>query len=117
MEDNMEDNMEAYVGEPKLEESVRRFLEIDNPNILDYYLHRRQVFIDLRNQVPYYQPDLAAVYGHIIARWTNHIDIYEHDLVIMQRENYDWYEWRLRHPIHVMGPLLIEEDDDSVITQ
>ena len=55
-ENNMEENMEAYIGEPKLEEHVRRFLEIRNPNVLAYYMHRHQVFIELRNQAMAYQP-------------------------------------------------------------
>ena len=116
-ENNMEENMETYIGEPKLEEHVRRFLEIRNPNVLAYYLHRHQVFIQLRNQAMAYQPWLVADYGHIIARWENLIEIYNHDVVLAERENWEWYDWRLRHPIHVMGPPLIEDDDDSIITQ
>ena len=64
-----------------------------------------------------YQPLLAADYEHAIARWSDLIDIYNRDVVFVDRVNFDWYDWRLRHPIHVMGPHLIEEDDDSVITQ
>ena len=33
IENNMEENMEAYIGEPKLEEHVRCFPEIQNSNI------------------------------------------------------------------------------------
>ena len=114
-ENNMEENMEAYIGEPKLEEHVRRFLEIENPNILAYYLHRRQVFIKLKNQAMAYQHWLVADYEHVIARWSDLIDIYNRDVVFVDRVNFDWYDWRLRHPINM--PSLIEEDDDSVITQ
>mgnify|MGYP006061638645 CR=1 FL=1 len=117
IENNMEENMEAYIGQPKLEEHVRRFLEIRNPNVLAYYRHRHQVFIQLRNQAMAYQPWLVADYGHIIARWENLIEIYNHDVVLAERENWEWYDWRLHHPIHVMGPPLIEDDDDSIITQ
>ena len=109
--------MEAYIGEPKLEEHVRCFFQIENPNILAYCLHRRQVFIELKNQAMAYQPWLVADYGHIIARWANLIEIYNHDVVFVERVNLYWYDWRQRHPIHVMGPPLIEEDDDSIITQ
>mgnify|MGYP005709917345 CR=1 FL=1 len=116
-ENNMEENMEAYIGEPKLEEHVRRFLEIRNPNVLAFYLHRRQVFIELKNQAMTYQPWLVADYGHIIARWAILIEIYNHDVVFVERVNFDWCDWHQRHPIHVMRPPLIEEDDDSGITQ
>ena len=44
IESSMEENMVVYIGEPKLEEHVRRFLEIRNPNVLAYYFHRRQVY-------------------------------------------------------------------------
>ena len=42
--------LHVYVGEPLIEESLRQFIHINNPDILGYYEHRKQVFVDLRNQ-------------------------------------------------------------------
>ena len=64
-------NMEEYVGEPLLAESIDRFLAIDNPDIMGYYNYRRQIFINLMNQMPFYQPLIVLVYQGIIDRWTN----------------------------------------------
>ena len=120
-------NMEDYVGKPLLAESIDRFLAIDNPDIMGYYNYLRQVFINLRNQVPYFQHNSVAVYDRIISRWTNLIEIYNNDVAYLERVNFYWMEWRERNPIHEtnehwrgchdMAPFLQEEDDDSVITQ
>ena len=120
-------NMEEYVGEPLLAESIDRFLAIDNPDIMGYYNHCRQIFINLMNQVPFYQPGSALVYQGIIDRWTNLIEIYSQDIIFMRDVNFDWISWRERNPIHEinkhwcgrhdMAPLLQDEDDDSFITQ
>lgn len=74
-------NMEEYVGEPLLTESIDCFLAIDNPDTMGYHNHGRQVII---NQAPFYQPSSVLVYQVIIDRWTNLIEIYHNDVYLFE---------------------------------
>ena len=42
--------LRVYVGEPLIEESLCCFIHIKNPDIIGYYEHCKQVFVDLRIQ-------------------------------------------------------------------
>ena len=117
--------LRVYVGEPLIEESLRQFIHINNPDILGYYEHRKQVFVDLCNQAigeeAIGEDGAMFFYQRIIHEYNLLIDIYKKDCVLASNCCSDWIAWRERNPIdeshddwffrHEM------RDDDSINTQ
>ena len=89
-----------YVGEPRLDESRRMYLERDPPNILGYYHHRMLVFQGLSD---HYEHDPFSleyrVYTGIVEVWRNRIQHYNQDREILERMESGWYHYRIRHPL------------------